>query len=176
MSVPILIVDEDDNPIGQATKQEAWSKGLVHRCVRIVLEDGKGNMLLQHRSPTKDIFPDCWDSAAAGHVDAGEDYDVAAYRELEEELGIKGIELTVVGTYRSSEAWRGHTFNRFARVYKATFAGMPPRLEVDKVDDARWFSIEEVKALVRDTPDQVTDGLRQIIEHYYVYSDENNGD
>lgn len=167
MSAPIMIVDEDDRPIGQATKQEAWDKGLIHRVVRIMLEDGEGRVLLQHRSPTKDIFPDTWDNSVAGHVDAGEDYYDAAVRELREELGLEGLELEEIGTYRSNETWKGHRFNRFTRVYRVRANVMPKRLEVGKVDDARWFSLEEAKSLVRDRPDQVSDGLRQVIEQYY---------
>lgn len=99
MSKPIQIVDENDQPTFEATKQEAWDNGLWHRVARIMIENNAGEILLQHRSPTKDIFPDCWDNSAAGHVDAGEDYEQAAIRELEEELGFSEIKLIQVGKY-----------------------------------------------------------------------------
>lgn len=167
MSLPIMIVDGDDRPIGSATKQQAWQEGLIHRIVRIMIEDGQGRILLQHRTPTKDIFPNCWDNSAAGHVDAGEDYKHAAVRELKEELGLEGLAFTEIGRYRSDETLNGHRFNRFNRVYRVTAHVVPAKLEGGKVDDARWFSLEEVKRLVRDHPDQVTDGLRQVIARYY---------
>jgi len=99
MSGLIQIVDENDQPVGSATKQEAWDKGLIHRIVRIMLVNDKGEFLLQRRHPKKDIYPNCWDSSVAGHVDAGEDYDTAAKRELEEELGVTNVELATLGTY-----------------------------------------------------------------------------
>jgi isopentenyldiphosphate isomerase len=167
MSAPILIVDEHDKPVGSATKQEAWAKGLWHRIVRIMLEDGKGNVLLQHRSPNKDIYPDCWDNSAAGHVDAGEDYDVAAYRELQEELGMAGVTLREVGTYTDTHVWHGLKMNRFVKVYKAVTHNTPQSGEPDKIDDVRWFTIADAKKLVHDEPDGVTDGLAQVIERYY---------
>ena len=34
-------------------------------------------------------YPRCWDSSAAGHVNAGQEYDATAERELEEELGVQ---------------------------------------------------------------------------------------
>src|SRR5689334_21980340 len=107
MTKPIVIVDEDDRPVGSATKQEAWEKGLLHRIVRLVIFNQAGQMLLQHRTPTKDIFPNCWDSAAAGHVDAGEEYDEAMTREMDEELGLEGLELKQLGSYRSDETIGG---------------------------------------------------------------------
>lgn len=167
MSKPIQIVDENDHPTSTATKQEAWSDGLRHRIVRIMIENDTGEILLQHRSPTKDIFPDRWDNSAAGHVDAGEDYDQAAIRELEEELGLSAIKLTRIGKYTSDETWEGHRLKRFTVVYRAHSDQMPKKLEAGKIDDARWFKIHDVKQMVHDNPDSVSDGLRQVMERYY---------
>ena len=41
-----------------------------------------GQVFLHQRSMQKDLFPGYWDSSAAGHVGAGEDYDGTAVREL----------------------------------------------------------------------------------------------
>lgn len=162
MSLPIQIVDESDQPSGVATKQQAWEQGLLHRVVRIMLFDTSGRVLLQHRDPSKDIFPNCWDNSIAGHVDAGEDYDTTAQREANEELGLADLVLTKVFDYRSDETIAGRRFNRFTTVYTATISGTPNKLEVGKVDAVRWFTPDEVVSLVRDHPDQVTDGLRQV--------------
>ena len=61
---------------------------LRHRAVHILIFNSKGEVFLQKRSEWKDRHPLLWDSSAAGHVETGEDYDTAASRELEEELGI----------------------------------------------------------------------------------------
>lgn len=167
MSAPIVIVDEDDRPVGQATKQEAWDKGLIHRVVRIMIEDDQGRILLQHRSPTKIPYPNTWDNSAAGHVDAGEDYKTAALRELHEELGLDNLELTEVGRYRSDEMWKDHHHNRFTMVYKVRAKVEPQRLEDGKVDDARWFTLAEIKSMLLHHPEQVSDGIRQVIPRYY---------
>lgn len=166
-SQPIQIVDEQDNPTGSATKQEAWDQGLIHRVVRVMIENSKGQVLLQHRTPTKDLFPNCWDNSAAGHVDFGEDYKAAAIRELQEELGLEGLSLAELGRYRSDEIWKGHQLNRFTRCYKVVADITPAKLEASKVDDARWFTLADVKKLINDHPDQVTDGLLQVIARYY---------
>jgi 16S rRNA (adenine1518-N6/adenine1519-N6)-dimethyltransferase len=167
MSAPIAIVNDDDEIIGSATKPEAWEQGLLHRVVRIMIHNKAGQILLQHRTPTKDIFPDCWDNSVAGHVDAGEDYDAAAIREVEEELGIRGLSLEPIGYYRSDETWKGHRFNRFTKCYVATMETLPKKLEAGKVDEVRWFSLDEVRQMVAGKPDAVTDGLRQVVERYY---------
>jgi isopentenyl-diphosphate delta-isomerase type 1 len=168
MSAPIQIVDDQDRPIGQASKQEAWAQGLRHRVVRIMVENDQGEILLQHRSPTKDTFPNCWDNSAAGHVDAGEDYLPAAYRELQEELGISGVQLQEIGRYESDETWQGHRLKRFTRVYRLRYNDTPANLEEGTIDGVRWMTTDEIKKLVTEHPDEVADGLRQVIERYYA--------
>lgn len=97
------VVDEQDNVIGQATRSEVHAKGLMHRAVHILVFNKKYACLLQKRSMLKDRHPGVWDSSAAGHLDAGEDYESAARRELEEELGITDTRLIRVGTLPPSE-------------------------------------------------------------------------
>ncbi|HEX7963316.1 MAG TPA: NUDIX domain-containing protein [Candidatus Saccharimonadales bacterium] len=167
-SAPIQIVDEHDNPVGSATKAEAWDKGLIHRVVRVMVENDKGELLLQHRTPTKDIYPSCWDNSCAGHVDAGEDYDAAVKREVEEELGWPGLPLKHIGDYRSSLVWQGHKFNRFVRVYAAHSNELPTKREAGKIDGFKWMAPADVRRFIQEHPDQVTDGLREVIEKFYT--------
>ncbi len=53
----------------------------------IVLVDRRGWLLLQERDEHAPIAPDKW-SLVGGHVDDGEAFEPAAYRELAEETGI----------------------------------------------------------------------------------------
>jgi 16S rRNA (adenine1518-N6/adenine1519-N6)-dimethyltransferase len=165
-SKPIMIVDENDQPVGSASKQEMRGKGLWHRVVRVMIENDQGQVLLQHRSPTKDIFPNTWDNSSAGHVDAGEDYETAVKRELMEELGLE-LPLTEIGRYVSRSKWQEYPLNRFTRVFKAKTNETPKKLEVGKVDDARWWDVAAVKQLIREHPDQASDGLIEVFERFY---------
>ena len=164
---PILIVDKDDNPIGEAGLYEAHEKGLIHRIVRIMVEDGKGNILLQKRSAQMKRWPHCWDNSVAGHVDSGEDYDVAAKRELFEELGIKNLRLTELGTYFTDKPLDNINLKRFNRVYKVKVSKTPKVIDPDEVDEVKWFSIDGAKKLIRDSENKVTYGLKDVIERYY---------
>ena len=83
------VVNDRDEIIGRATRREVHATGLWHRAVHILVFDEIGRVFLQKRSMLKDLSPGLWDSSCSGHLDAGEDYDVAASRELEEEIGIK---------------------------------------------------------------------------------------
>ncbi len=82
------VVDDRDQVIGQATRREVHARGLKHRAVHIWLVNPRGELFVQKRAGSKDAHPHKFDSSASGHLAAGEDYDVAARRELHEELGL----------------------------------------------------------------------------------------
>ena len=83
------IVNQRDEVIGRATRREAHATGLWHRAVHVLVFDAAGRVFLQRRSMLKDLSPGLWDSSCSGHLDAGEDYDTAAVRELAEEIGLR---------------------------------------------------------------------------------------
>lgn len=60
---------------------------LVHRFACVILVDRRGWLLLQERDEHARIDPERW-GMVGGHVDDGEDFEPAAYRELAEETGI----------------------------------------------------------------------------------------
>ena len=82
------VVDKNDRIRGYASRSEVHGNNLRHRAVHILIFNQLGDMYLQQRSRWKDRHPLKWDSSAAGHVTAGENYDETARRELREELGI----------------------------------------------------------------------------------------
>src|SRR2546422_10810839 len=82
------VVNERDEVIGRQSRTEVHRLGLQHRAVHVLVFNSRGQVFLQKRSLTKDRQPGQWDSSASGHVDAGEDYDGCAVRELGEEIGL----------------------------------------------------------------------------------------
>jgi 16S rRNA (adenine1518-N6/adenine1519-N6)-dimethyltransferase len=133
-----------------------------------MLQRPDGKFLLQRRSASKDLFPNCWDNSAAGHVDAGEDYETAAKRELAEELGLTDVQLQEQGRYVNTGGWQGWKTNRFQRVYLGAISETPTNLEKGKVDEVRWFSLEEIRQLINDRPKDVSDGLAEVVQRFYT--------
>ena len=60
----------------------------MHRFACVLLVDPQGRLLLQERDEHPVIDPEKW-GLVGGHVEDGEEHEPAAYRELEEETGIR---------------------------------------------------------------------------------------
>lgn len=164
---PIQVVDENDEPIGAATIVEARQTGAFHRISRVMVEDTKGRILLQKRSMSMEAWPGYWDNSAAGHVDYGETYEVAAVRELQEEIGIKDIPLKEVAYYRTNGKFDNLMLNRFNKLF---LVRVPEdtvfSLQQSEVSEVRWFTRPEFKELVGEG-DAVTDGLIEAFARLY---------
>ena len=83
------IVDDQDQVIGQAPRSVVHASQLLHRAVHVLLFNPQNELWVQKRSLTKDTAPGLFDSSASGHLNAGENYEAAAYRETQEELGLQ---------------------------------------------------------------------------------------
>ena len=133
------IVDQRDIVIAQATRSQVHRERLLHRAVHIFLFNQKGEVFLQKRSAAKDMHPLHWDSSASGHLDSGENYHSAAYRECREELGLQGTNLEPVLYFKALPV-TGHEFVWLYRGY----ADGPFTLHPEEIETGKWVKTESV--------------------------------
>ena len=153
------VVDELNQMTGTGTRREIHEMDLRHRAVHMFLVNKHGAVLLQKRSMRKDRQPGRWDSSAAGHLDAGEDYDQAAVRELEEELGVlllvrgkQGVVPTSRGVRRIADFDAGENNGwEFVALYEGRYTGRV-RFPAAEVDSVQWFTPEQIQAWVERRP------------------------
>jgi isopentenyl-diphosphate delta-isomerase type 1 len=136
-----IVVDENDKVIGRASRSECHSNPtLIHRVVHVLVFTSAGELILQKRSMSKDIQPGKWDTSVGGHCGEDEDYLAAAYREMEEELGIKGVELTFIGSY----IWRSEVETESVHTFACTYDG-PISQHPEEIDEVRSWNMEDIK-------------------------------
>jgi len=156
--------DQSDKPVGKASLQEIYDKGLWHRVVIIAVYDPAGNILLQRRGAKVATNPNRWDISAAGHVDAGENYYEAAKRELGEELGIKNVELSEVAHYQSKAIIDGYKLKRLLKIFRVVVsADTVFAIDHEEVTEVRWISPDKLKHSLAAQPKEFSDNFGEIL-------------
>ena len=137
----VALVDDANEVIGSVPRGRVRAENLLHRATYIFVFNTQGQLLVQLRTATKDLYPAYFDAAAGGVVGAGESYDECAERELGEELGIGGTTLRPC-----FEFYYEDSFCRcFGKVYRACHDG-PFRLQAEEVQNAEFVDPARVVA------------------------------
>ena len=85
----LILVDEDDNEIGNKSKAECHDGvGILHRAFSLFIFNKKGELLLQQRSADKRLWPMYWSNSCCSHPRQGESMEEAVDRRLHQELGM----------------------------------------------------------------------------------------
>jgi len=136
------VVDENDCVIGRVARSEMRQRRLLHRCVYILLFDSSGRLFVHKRTKTKDVYPGWWDVAVGGVVAAGEDYDRAAHREFEEEVGLVGVQLNRICAMTYEDPG-----TRVRGMIYDCIADPPLRLQEAEIVEGRWVGSHALKQL-----------------------------
>lgn len=150
------VVNAHDEPVGRARRSEVHARGLLHRAVHVFVFDEHGRVFVQKRSMKKDCSPGLWDSSCSGHLDAGEDYDDAAVRELGEELGLTITEPPK--RWFRIEACE-ETGQEFCWVYRMRATG-PLVLHPEEIDGGDWLTPEDVSERIAAKPEEFCPAFR----------------
>lgn len=143
------VVNANDEVVGRATRREVHATGKWHRAVHVLVFNSVGAVFLQKRSMLKDLSPGMWDSSCSGHLDAGEDYDFAAVRELGEEIGIR-ISSAPARWFRLEACEQ--TGWEFVWVYRMSHDG-PIEIDPLEIQYGEWVMPREISARIRARPE-----------------------
>ncbi len=87
----VILVDENDNPIGAEEKVKCHlPNGKLHRAFTALLFDRDGRLVLARRAKEKMLWPGVWDGTFASHPRESETFVSSGERRMPEELGING--------------------------------------------------------------------------------------
>lgn len=158
MKIPI--VDENDNVI-RVIEREDRSPNDIIRITAIWITDKDGNILLQQRKFTKKVNPGKWGPGASGTVEEGETYESNAYKELEEETGIKNVSLT------KSKKFFGktNTGERFVQLFLCEINKDQELVpQEDEVQELKWFSKDELLSFFKEKPEEFVGFGKDVID------------
>uniref|UniRef100_UPI004057A780 NUDIX hydrolase YfcD n=1 Tax=Candidatus Electrothrix sp. TaxID=2170559 RepID=UPI004057A780 len=130
----VSIVDEHNQELGELPRRLMREQRLIHRATYILVFNAAGEIFIQKRTRTKDVYPGYWDVAAGGVVQAGETYEQSAKRELQEELGIGPIPLN----FLFDQYYEDQKNRVWGRIFSCVHEG-PFTLQAEEVEEGRFM-------------------------------------
>lgn len=151
----VILVNENDEPIGVMGKMEVHQKGLLHRAFSVFIFDSRGKMLLQQRSGEKYHGAYLWTNACCSHPFPGENVVDAASRRLREELGCEtALQEIFCFTYRAAVE-NGLCEHEFDHVLAGQYEGAL-RPDPREVAGYAYRTMEQIRLDIHDHPENFT--------------------
>ncbi|HVS79184.1 MAG TPA: NUDIX hydrolase [Candidatus Saccharimonadales bacterium] len=148
------IVSLEDEPTGKVVKYSvAHKNGVPHRIAAVLIFRPNGKLLVQrHKDFNRKL-----DHSVGGHVRAGEDYETAAKREMEEELGLK-IPLAKVAQGIASVEHYSNPSREMVHLFGVFTARVPA--------DWQFAATEEVDQIAEMTIPDIVEGMNKEPDRY----------
>lgn len=161
----VVLVNENDEKIGLMPKQEAHEKGLLHRAFSVFVFNSKNQLMLQQRAWHKYHSPGLWTNTCCSHQRDGETSVDAGKRRLMEEMGFStDLRETTTFIYKAPFD-NGLTEHELDHILIGNYEGSP-NLNPDEVAAWKWMSLEDVKADIRNNPQEYTVWFRIIFDKF----------
>ena len=160
------LVDENDNVIGKEDRNVIYKNNWRNfRVINIMIFTSDNKIVVPKRSGNRRVFPNCYDCSVGGHGSSGETYEHAAYRELEEELGITNVKLEEIGYFKPEQL----NTSAFSKMYKLIYDG---ELDYDKdgIQGIYYMTKEEIRKLIDENPLQ----FKEDYPKFFRWLDKNN--
>ena len=166
MKEQVILVDEQDNPIGLMEKIEAHEKALLHRAFSVFIFNDKKELMLQQRAADKYHSPLLWTNTCCSHQRDGETNLEAGKRRLQEEMGFV-CELKEVFSFIYKAPFdNGLTEHELDHVMIGYFNDKPI-INKEEVDFYKWMNLDDVKNDITNHPEIYTEWFKIIFKESY---------
>ena len=169
----VILVDENDNPIGLMPKMEAHEKALLHRAFSVFVFNDNNELMIQQRAMHKYHSPGLWTNTCCSHQREGESNIEAGMRRLQEEMGfVTDLEETTSFIYKAPFD-NGLTEHEYDHILIGYFNDKPNTNE-DEVAAWKWMTLDDVKEDIKNQPELYTAWFKIIFEKFYEFINVNN--
>ena len=154
------IVNQQGEIIGLAPRSECHGNpSLMHRVIHVLVFNQAGLILLQKRAMNKDVQPGKWDTSVGGHLNVGEKFEEAAYREMKEELGIQNTPVRYLYQY----IWKTSLETEVVRTFYCEYSG-EIYYNRDEIEMVRFWNLDNLLDHIHE--DVFTPNLQEEINNY----------
>lgn len=155
----IILVNENDEPIGVSEKLEAHQLGKLHRAFSIFIFNSKGELLLQKRASSKYHSGGLWSNTCCSHPRVNEDTLSAAHRRLQEEMGLDCDLKEVHKFVYKIKFDNGLTEYEYDHVLIGK-SDEAPKLNLEEAEDWKWVKLSQLCEDVKNNPENFTSWLK----------------
>lgn len=164
----VVLITEQDEPIGLMEKQEAHVAGVLHRAFSVFIFNDKGELLIQQRAFEKYHTPGKWTNTCCSHPRDGETYEEGAIRRLQEEMGFTcPIEYLFNFIYKA-DVGQGLTEHELDYVFKGVY-NEEPVINPEEVAAYKWIDFDELQQDVQNNPEEYTPWFKIILKEYLAH-------
>ncbi|PWS29137.1 isopentenyl-diphosphate delta-isomerase [Pedobacter yonginense] len=159
MTEQVILVDQNDLPIGHMEKMEAHVKGELHRAFSIFIFNFNNELLLQQRALDKYHSGGLWTNTCCSHQRVGESNMDAANRRLFEEMGMRcNLEYGFNFIYKAHFE-SGLIEHEFDHVFFGISDDLPV-INKDEVESYRYVNLASLKLDIDSHPEMYTPWLK----------------
>ena len=151
----VILVNQNDQPLGGMEKMEAHEKGTLHRAFSVFIFNSEGKMLLQKRAMEKYHSPGLWTNTVCSHPRANENTSDAAHRRIVEEMGFDCDFEEAFSFVYKADVGQGLTEHEFDHVFIGE-SNTLPNPNPEEVDSYKYVNLDWVVQYVKAHPDNYT--------------------
>ena len=167
----VILVNENDEPIGLMPKLEAHEKAVLHRAFSVFVLNDNNEIMLQQRAAHKYHSPLLWTNTCCSHQREGETNIAAGNRRLMEEMGFSTELKDLFHFIYKAPFDNGLTEHELDHVLIGYYNGKP-EINPDEVASWKWMSIDDVKSDMAANPEIYTVWFKIIFDEFYHYLEE----
>ena len=161
----VILVDQNDNPIGTAEKLEAHEKNLCHRAFSVFIFRKKPELelLLQRRALHKYHSPGLLTNTSCSHPRPSEDIIQAGQRRLKEEMGIETNLISAGKFHYIAHFDNGLVENEVDHVLIGFIETENFSVNPEEVAAYRWISLPKLNDEIRQQASSFTPWLKEAL-------------
>ncbi len=168
MEEKVILVDVEDNAIGEMNKMEAHELGILHRAFSVFILNSKGELLLQQRALSKYHSPGLWTNTCCSHQRSGEHSLSAAHRRLKEEMGVQSDLKEAFSFLYKADMGNGLTEHELDHVIIGV-CDQEPIINLEEVTDWKWVNLDDLKLDLAHSPEKYTAWFNIVFDQFYEY-------
>lgn len=151
----VVLVDTQDNPIGEMEKMEAHEKALLHRAFSVFIFNDNNELMLQQRGFSKYHSPGLWTNTCCSHPRMNENMEEAGRRRLIEEMGFDTEIIKIFDFIYKAQMNDGLTEHELDHVLFGRFNGEPV-INPEEVAMWKWADMVEIEKDIAQKPEKYT--------------------